>query len=296
MNFNLVKAVQKEVDGFKWELDITDNGIGRVLFAANSSGKDYDFAREKIFMNILDTTVKSGMTCIDLGANIGYATMFMLRNSGPDGTVYAIEPDEHNLKFLRRNLEINGYECETTQALITNRDGKSDFWIASQPNLNSVRKTKHSIRKEQIDCYTLETFCSERKYPNFIKMDIEGHEVKVFESGLDYFDKNKGETHFLLEVHPHFYSKENDFGKILREYIKVGFNIKYIVSTPRPNPAPIKSRGYAPLVKIKSDGWIRSLYTNIGNEDAITFATSLFQGVYDMEGKKIVRSIMVSRK
>ena len=46
------------------------------------------------------------------------------------------------------------------------------------------------------------------------KMDIEGHEVKVFEGGLDYFSKNSGNTKFLLEVHPHFYDGENDFEKI----------------------------------------------------------------------------------
>ena len=49
-------------------------------------------------------------------------------------------------------------------------------------------------------------------------MDIEGHEVKVFEGALEYFTKNReGVTKILLEVHPHFYNPNNDFEKILKE-------------------------------------------------------------------------------
>ena len=148
-----------EVDGFKWHLNINDGGIGRQLASSNTTGKNFNFSREKFFMNLMDITIKPGMTCIDLGANIGYATMFMLRNSGETGMVYAIEPDSHNLKYLKTNIELNGYDCEQTKCLISDKDGQSDFWIASQPNLNSVKKTKHSVRKEVIDCFSLNTFC-----------------------------------------------------------------------------------------------------------------------------------------
>ena len=122
---------KKEVDGFKWNLDVNDGGISRVLNTATTDGKDFSFARERVFMNILDTTIKPGMVCIDLGANIGYATMFMIRNSGPSGYVYAIEPDNHNLDMLTRNIKENDYDSldlvETTRCLITDFDGDSPF-------------------------------------------------------------------------------------------------------------------------------------------------------------------------
>ena len=286
---------RKQVDGFNWTLNIADGGIGSTLYNANTPGKDYSFARECVFMQLLDTTIKEGMTCIDLGANIGYATMFMLRNVGDSGTVYAIEPDPHNLRMLRINLSENGYglKCEKTQCLISDKDGKSEFWIARHPNLNSVKKTKHSIRREVIDCFTLETFCSTRKYPNFIKMDIEGHEVNVFEGGYNYFKENDGETHILLEVHPQYYDKDNDFAAILNKYYDIGFKIKYLIGTPSEKLIPFENAGYKPKMQAKSDGWIRSLYEDIEKEDAINFTCNLFDEVY---GKKMVRSIMVSRE
>ena len=285
----------KRVDGFNWILDINDGGIAATLYNADSEGKNFNFAREKFFMNILDETVKRGMTCVDLGANIGYATMFMLRNSGKEGTVYAIEPHMYNIQFLNANLSENGYtwdDCEITRCVITDKNGKTDFWLSNRPNLNSVNKTKHSTRMEILPCFTLNTFCETRKYPNFIKMDIEGHEVKVFEGGLDYFTKNSGKTHILLEVHPSEYDSDNDFAAILREYTKIGFNISYMVSTPVSNPRPFFELGYKPVKELKSDGWIRSLYENVKNEDGIKLATELFD---DILNGKVVRSMMVSR-
>ncbi len=190
------KIIEKTVDGFQWALDVEDGGIGRVLGSANTLGVGISYAREKLFMSTMVDVIKPGMVCVDLGANIGYATMFMLRESGPTGHVYAIEPDEHNLKFLKKNIVLNGFKdierLEINKCVITNHDGVSSFWLASQPNLNSVNKTKHSIKEQKIPCFSLNTFCSMIKYPNFINMDIEGHEVSVFEAGYAYFKNNRG--------------------------------------------------------------------------------------------------------
>jgi len=285
---------QKKVDGFSWILDIEDGGIAIVLYSANTEGKNFNFAREKVFMDLLDKTIREGMTCIDLGANIGYSTMFMIRNVGLTGKVYAIEPDPHNIKYLNANLAQNNFRdrCEIVRCVISDKDGLSDFWFSNKPNLNSINKTRHSVRKEIVDSMTLKTFCEERKYPNFIKMDIEGYETKVFESGLDYFDKNRGETHILLEVHPREYNEKNDFAAILREYTKIGFNINYMVSTPVSNPRPYSELGYTPIKEMISDGWVRSLYKDVGNEDGIKLATELFD---DISNGKVTRSMMVSR-
>ena len=65
-------------------LNLADGGISHALY---SNG-----IREAAFMAIMNESVTEGMTCIDLGANIGYATLLMLKNVGASGIVYAIEP------------------------------------------------------------------------------------------------------------------------------------------------------------------------------------------------------------
>lgn len=285
---------QKSVDGFNWLLDINDNGIGRSLYYSNTNGFNFSYSREKVFMEILNKSIKKGYTCIDLGSNIGYATMFMARNSGDKGLVYAIEPDPHNLKILDQNIKVNNFNnIKTFECLITDHTGESNFWIAKSPNLNSVEKTKHSIKSKTIKSFTLKDFLQNKKYPNFIKMDIEGHEVKVLNSGIEYFQKNRGETSILLETHPRYYNEENDFKKTLMEYKKLGFKLKYIIGTPTKVLIPFDKKGYKPTLQIASDGWIRSLYENVVFEDGVNFVCNLYDSV---QGNKCVRSIMLYRE
>ena len=209
------KWIKKNIGPFTMNLDIKDGGISSALY--------YQGGRELAFMNIMYNEIKEGDICVDLGSNIGYTTLFMCKKAGNSGKVYAIEPDDHNLEILKANIKENNFLdiCEITKVAISDRSGDIDFWISDKPNLNSIQKTRHSTKKVTVPCETLGDFLKNRKYPNFIKMDIEGHEVSVFEGALDYFTKNTGKTSILLEVHPHMYNEKNDFEKILKEYFKI---------------------------------------------------------------------------
>tara|TARA_R110001592_G_scaffold149786_8_gene375315 strand:+ start:939 stop:1835 length:897 start_codon:yes stop_codon:yes gene_type:complete len=296
-----MQLYKHKVDGFIWVLDPNDGGIGRTLLSNQTKGSDYQFARECGFMNLMNETIKPGMVCVDLGSNIGYATMFMLRNASQTGYVYAIEPDDHNLKFLVENININGYlskdRCEIIKCLISKDDCDMPFWIAKHPNLNSVNKTKHSIRQETLRAYSLESFLKDRKYPNFIKMDIEGHEVSVFNGGFNYFKKNRGTTHILLEIHPSEYNENNNFEEALRKYFSIGFKCSNIIATPNPQPLLFKNLGLTPAKIFSSDGFTRGLYRDVPDEAAIEIASKenselMTNGSY---AKKVARSIMLSR-
>ena len=278
--------VQKQIDGFTMNLNINDGGISRVLYQEGG--------REKAFMSLLNDTVKQGMVCLDLGGNIGYTTLPMLRNVGPDGYVYAVEPDSQSIDILRKNVLDNNYSdrCEVTHCAISGHDGVEIFWEASRPNLSSVKPNKYSTNKKEVPCFSLNTFLEDRRYPNFIKMDVEGHEVKIFEGGLDYFSKNEGHTNILLEVHPNAYDKDNDFEKILREYFKIGFNSRWVVATPIPQPMLFKTAGYEPVLSIRTDGFYRGIYNNVTNDHLAKFACHQH---YDSGSRKIVRSFMITR-
>lgn len=295
-----MRFYKKNVDGFEMILTPDDGGIGRVLLASNTPGENYQYARECGFMQLMNETIKPGMTCIDLGSNVGYATLIMLRNSGEEGYVYAIEPDNHNLNFLVENIKINNYlsdkKCQIFKCLISDKDSNIPFWIARHPNLNSVNKTKHSVRSEIIDCFRLDTFLKDKRYPNFIKMDIEGHEVAVFNGAHDYFKDNRGTTHILLEIHPSEYNKDNDFEECMRKYFDIGFKCSAVISTPTPRPALFKKENLKLDKSFFSDGFERGLYRDVPSEIAIRIACKEYEEPWrGGVSKKIARSIMLSR-
>ena len=87
--------LRKEFDNFVMDLDPKDKGISGVLYR---NGK-----REQAFMKVMNESIKEGDTCIDLGANIGYATLHMSNKAGEEGKVYAIEP--------KRNLAVAVRYC-----------------------------------------------------------------------------------------------------------------------------------------------------------------------------------------
>jgi FkbM family methyltransferase len=280
------KWLMKNIDGFNMHLNPYDGGISGALYSQGY--------REKAFMGILQNVVSEGMTCLDLGGNIGYTTLYMCRGVGTTGKVYAVEPDPNNIELLRANIKENNYDkrCEITQCAISDSDSTLEFWQADKPNLSSVHKTKHSTSKISVDAYSLSTFFKDRDFPNFIKMDVEGHEVSIFRGGLDYFSNNEGPISILLEVHPHFYGKDNDFEAILKEYFKLGFIPRFTVATPVPQPRLFKEAGYEPVTSIMTDGFHRGIYGEISGDDLLRFACR-----ENLEGtsKKIVRSFMLSR-
>ena len=283
---NNSKRVNKQIGDFNMVLDLASEGISQVLYHVG--------VRERAFMTILYNSISEGDTCIDLGSNIGYTTLYMCQRVGASGKVYAIEPDPWNVDMLTANIKQNNFEDRTEifPIAISDTSGDIQFWQSEKSNLSSVQKTKHSNKSINVKCESLNTFLENRQYPNFIKMDIEGHEVQVFEGGLDYFTKNSGNTKFLLEVHPHFYSAENDFEKILTEYFKLGFKAKFVVSTPVPKPKKFADAGYEPLQVVPTDGFQRAIYGPISNEHLLEFACR-----ENIEGnsKKIVRSFLLER-
>jgi FkbM family methyltransferase len=60
--------------------------------------------------SLLMSLVTPGSTVVDIGANIGYHTVQFARAAGPDGRVYAFEPDPDNLRMLRHNVRTNGLD------------------------------------------------------------------------------------------------------------------------------------------------------------------------------------------
>ena len=292
------KYIKKNVDGHIMYLFVHDSGISSVLKVSARRVK----TREQAFMSIIRKEVVAGMTVCDVGANIGFVTLLLCRLVGKKGKVYAIEPDPNNVKLLRRNIEVNGYKdrVEIIEGCFSDRSGKIDFNLSDKfSNLGSVKHTKHSSSKIRVPSFTIDTFFAKKRGPDFIKMDVEGHEIEIIDGALKEL-KRVTSTKLLIEIHPGLYDDPKAMEKRVVKLVSLGFSVKYIVTAGVRIPSLLKNRGYnKPDLSLKkyglSDDYRRAVYSNVKNADAAYFCRphKLWVPRKRKFGTKVLRSIML---
>ena len=103
--YHITKAFKSEivmeVNGVKMRLNMKDTGLPKDLYIHH--------AHEPVSTEYLKTTLKPGMTVLDIGANIGYFALMEAKIIGDSGRVYAIEPVKESLSNLKRNIALNGF-------------------------------------------------------------------------------------------------------------------------------------------------------------------------------------------
>ena len=180
---------------------------------------------ENFRAGILKRELKRGDIALDLGANLGYFTLFMAKIVGEEGKVFAFEPHPKNFSLLKKNIEINGYRnIILVQKAVSDRIGKEKLYYKkdgrfTDGTLCPLQKDRSFVEVETVK---LADFIKERI--NFIKMDIEGAEGLVIQD-VPLIFKNKP-LKMLFEFHPKLIKK---FGleplKILTTLEDYGFDL-----------------------------------------------------------------------
>jgi len=261
----------RNIEGFNMYLNPNDNGISKTLL---SKGK-----RELCFMWLLRKEA-SGVA-YDVGGNIGYTTLSLASRCKK---VIAFEPDKRSRKLLVKNIEANNFgNVEVHKEAVSDHCFEDSIYLANKPNLTSMLKTNGKMKKVQ--CITLDTIAKFADSPTFIKMDIEGAEIAVIKGAKKILENEN--VKLLIEVHPKFYSKTNDFAETLNDLIEMGYKFKYVISA-KGGSETVEKRGYAPLKSFKN--YDRKIYGNINPSYAIPWATEI-----PKNGKKILRAILLEK-
>ena len=120
---------------------------------------------------------------VDVGANIGTSTI--LASYAFDRFV-AFEMDPRNLDYLRRNLELNGLNCEIHPHAVSDRSGQA---LRAKRNPNNHGATQIAVEGEpaDFDVTTLALDDVARSHPiAFLHVDTQGMDVKVL-AGLQRY-------------------------------------------------------------------------------------------------------------
>jgi len=124
-------------------------------------------------MKILKKIIKKGDCVIDIGANIGFYTLFFTNLVGKTGKVIAFEPEPENFSILKKNIETNSLENVTLfQKAVGSRNELIKMKLTSSGGFHHINDTGDL----EVDCIRLDDYV---KNANFVKMDAEGYEIEI---------------------------------------------------------------------------------------------------------------------
>src|SRR5580658_7871803 len=86
------------VFGSRFSLDLADF-IQRHMYAGSFERDESKVVRQKL---------RTGMTFVDVGANVGYYTALASRLVGPTGSVFAFDPSGYAFPRLSKMIDVNG--------------------------------------------------------------------------------------------------------------------------------------------------------------------------------------------
>ena len=83
--------------------------------------------------------LKTGGIFYDIGANVGFYTLFGSSLVGPKGKVYSFEPLPRNLKYLYHHLHLNKITNVTVfECAVSNRTGQAFFDESDEPSMGKI--------------------------------------------------------------------------------------------------------------------------------------------------------------
>lgn len=137
---------------------------------------------------------KSGGTLVDLGANIGLTSLWLVANYS-FSRVVAVEPVAANAELVRRNFLLNDIQGDVVEAAIGPFDGVANF--ETSENSNQGRISTCGIRVPVVSMNSVMTVYGLNEI-DLLKIDIEGAEQDLFTGPTDWLDK----THaIIIEFH-----------------------------------------------------------------------------------------------
>ena len=203
-------------DGIESKFSLTDP-FSAAFFASHFKNDIY----EKDGLKALLAHVNENSIVFDVGSNIGYFTCFSGKYCSR-GRVYAFELGRENVSILRRNLELNSLANVVVEHCAVS-DLSGSVFVQDSAVGNAVLKIMNDKVKHEdyvaVRAITLDEYCDSNKVvPEFIKIDVEGAEMKVL-TGMNKLIK--GSVKLLIEIHekelPQFNSSKEEVLSFLRE-------------------------------------------------------------------------------
>ena len=243
----------------QWTLN--RRGINVIFSTSNKYSKGWFFPRyangkihEPIATDIFIDNINSDSVVLDIGGHLGYFTCLSSKLAS-DGKVHVFEVDPNCLTLIEENLKLNNIiNVNINNFAVSDHNGFERIPLLQNPNpglkINSKANKYLDIKAIQIDDYILE----HKIFPDFIKIDVEGAELKVIKGMKNVLKQKK--LKLLIEIHVD--NLRDYFNSDYKEILKI-----------------IEDEGFI-MTNIEAHRDSKSVFTNVTKKSDLVGNTMIF--------------------
>ena len=141
------------------------------------------------------TLITKGANILDVGANIGFHSLYFAELAGAKGHVISVEPIPQNFEALEKNIALNSFSNITTvQKALASEERLIEIGIdINNQNPGAFSLFNNGEKKLKIACTTGDMLLNKlgiRKI-DFIKIDVEGFELEVLKGLSKTIEKDR---------------------------------------------------------------------------------------------------------
>ena len=182
---------------------------------------------ERNVQDAIESMLRPGDVCYDLGASIGYMTLLMARKAKQ---VFSFEPAPHAAAEMKRHLAANSLNNVTiVPSPVSNGVREVRFCLTDGAYGSAINDTETRGPVLQLETTTLDLFAKDHPIPDFLKMDVEGEEGRVLEGASTVLAQRK--TRICAEVHNRE-AAESVLGTLKR----IGYSVTLLDGSPAKVP------------------------------------------------------------
>ncbi len=160
----------------------------------------YKHIQDRAEIKYLLRHILPGQTVLDIGSHKAGYLYFMIQGVTPTGKVVAFEPQSFLYDYLIRLKRKLKWKNVTVESIaLSDKNEKATLFLprtvgdpVSSPGA-TLAATENNVNfksKAQVITETLDSYCSRYQLaPSFLKIDVEGHELKVIQGGIEVLKK-----------------------------------------------------------------------------------------------------------
>jgi FkbM family methyltransferase len=165
-----------------------------IAYGIANNGTVEQFETETVLSILKNLPTAKNLIFYDIGANTGWYTMLAL-SFRKDSIVHSFEPVEEHLTCLKETVCLNQEQSRTHihSIALSNENKSSKILLAGSGSSLESDFLEENDGIQEVSLYTLDSYRKKTNLeaPDFIKIDVEGHEYRVLQGAQDTINLTK---------------------------------------------------------------------------------------------------------